>query len=148
MADASAFQLHLWTPAAMTLAGWAVINWQNNRRETRKEGRSTADNAKKLAKDAASIGIGYWQQRPDNLSWQVKAALEELEVELSRFPGFAQGSLLMNQFVKFDDAITGDDFESAQPRMLTLSDPLIKKIIYRRNMLLAEIEREFKSVFL
>lgn len=41
------------TPAAQVIGlvlvffGWIITNWQNNRRETRKEGRSACDAIKK-----------------------------------------------------------------------------------------------------
>lgn len=132
-----------WLPALIAIGGWVIVNSQNNKRETRKEGRAAADCAKKLTMEAAALGVAYLKgDRAD--SFAVKLIMEALEVELARFPLFNQGSRLMGRYVDFDTAITGGDFESPAQPTFTASSPEIRKVGNARNQLLSEIEAQFK----
>ena len=46
-------------PWVLIIVGWAIVNHQNNRRETRKEARSMADNAKRSTIELAALGVKF-----------------------------------------------------------------------------------------
>lgn len=142
-------------PVVQTLAliavliGWVVTNRQNNKRETRKEGRSACDAGKKYALEISSKGRKYFSERSSDLAFEIKSELDLLEVELSRIPFFGVGanSKLMQKFVSFSDALTGDDFEQKNAPKLLSTDPKVQALIRSRNELMQEIERQFKLQF-
>lgn len=131
------------------IIGWVVVNNQNNKRETRKEGRSACDAAKKYALEISTKGRKYLGGRTDELAFEIKSDLDLLEVELSRIPYFAIGenSTLLKKFISFSDSLTGDDFEQKNTQPLNPTDERILKIIRCRNQLMHEVERQFKLQF-
>ena len=85
------------TPAAQVIGlvlvffGWIITNWQNNRRETRKEGRSACDAIKKYILEITVKGKKYYLERDGEISFEIKSELELLEIELGRIPFFGVG---------------------------------------------------------
>ena len=143
------------TPVVQTLAlvavltGWVVTNHQNNKRETRKEGRSACDAGKKYALEIASKGKKYLCNRDSEVAFDIKSELDLLEVELGRIPYFGIGpnSTLMNKFIGFSESITGGDFEQKGAKNLLPTDERIQAIVRHRNQLMQEIEKQFKLQF-
>jgi len=143
------------SPFVQTLAlfavivGWIVTNRQNNKRETRKEGRSACDSAKKYALEISAKGKKYLCTRDDELAFEVKSELDLLEIELSRIPYFAigQNSTLLEKFILFSESITENDFEQKNAPHLRPTDERILNIIRQRNQLMHEVERQFKLQF-
>lgn len=133
----------------LVFAGWIVTNRQNNKRETRKEGRSACDAAKKCALEISSIGRSYLCTRKNELAFEIKSELDLLEIELSRIPYFGVGhnSTLMKKYIDFSDSLTGYDFEQKDAPLLAPTDARVQSIIRKRNLLLHEVERQFKLQF-
>lgn len=134
-----------WLPSAFTLIGWRIVNQQNNQREARKDIRGAADRCKTLARDVAQSGFTYWAGQDEVKTWQIKAALEELEVEIGRFPESKGGAELLVCHVDFVDAVTGYDFESVTFYKKAADHPVFHLIALTRQRLLAEIESQFKK---
>lgn len=134
-----------WLPPVFTLIGWYIVNQQNNQRETRKDLRAAADRCKALARDVAQLGFKYWAGQDNVKTWQIKAGLEELEVELDRFPEAKGGADLMSCYVDFVEAIAGYDFESATFYSKAADHPVFRQVSSTRQRLLAEIEFQFKK---
>lgn len=137
----SAIQLVQWV---LIVVGWIIVNHQNNLRETRKEARAMADNAKKSTIEISSSAIKYLTT-VDATGLELKSSLELLEIELERFPQFSIDSPLMNSFTSFAETITGGDFESKSRTVRTTDSPQINAVFRSRNELLAEIEQQFKQ---
>lgn len=143
------------TPLVQTLAffavliGWTVTNHQNNKRESRKEGRSACDSIKKYTLEISANGIKYLATRDFETALEIKNDLDLLEVELSRIPYFGIGpnSTLMQKFIIFSDALTGDDFEQKYAPSLPPTDKRAQAIIRFRNQLIKEVEKQFKMQF-
>lgn len=133
----------------VVLIGWIVTNRQNNKRETRKEGRSACDAAKKCALEISHIGKQYLCTREEELTFKIKSELDLLEIELSRIPffGIGENSSLMKKFIDFSEALTGLDFEQKDAPPLKPTDTRVQSIIRTRNLLLHEVERQFKLQF-
>lgn len=134
---------------AAVIIGWIVTNNQNNKRETRKEGRSACDSIKKYTLEIAAKGRIYLDSRESDLAFDIKSDLDLLEVELSRIPyfGIGENSTLMRKFIAFSEAITGDDFEQKEYQNLQANDPRLHAIVRYRNQLMQEAEKQFKMQF-
>ena len=140
--------MEAYLPLLLVVIGWLVVNSQHNRRETRKEGRALIDAAKKLVQEIAKNAVAYHCDGKDDVAFDIKASLEALEIELERTPHFFKVSPLMYKFVKFSEAVTGGQFESASREKLPVTAPLILDILRSRNVLLSELERQFKVHYL
>ncbi len=130
-------------PWVLIVSGWALVNHQNNLRETRKEARSMADNAKKSAIEIATQSVKFLTIEGVS-GLEIKSHLELLEIELERFPQFSNRSSLMKSFTAFADAVTGGDFEAANRSVKLPESTEVGAVFLTRNQLLAEIERQFK----
>lgn len=130
-------------PWLLIVVGWVIVNYQNNLRETRKEARTMADNAKKSTIEISLQTVKFLTSKTV-LDLELKSSLELLEIELERFPLFSTGSSLMVCFTTFAEAITGGDFESIERTIKRPDSAEVSAVFRTRNELLAEIERQFK----
>lgn len=131
----------------LIVVGWVIVNHQNNLRETRKEARAMADNAKKSAIDISLKTVSFLTSQSADGGVELKSSLELLEIELERFPLFSTGSTLMTCFTEFAEAGTGGDFESNVRTRKEPNSSEVSAVYQTRNSLLAEIERQFKVHF-
>jgi hypothetical protein len=134
-----------WLPPLLTLAGWFLVNHQNNSRERRKDARSAADRCKTLARESAQLAIKYWEAKADDSVWQLKAALEELEVEIRRFPAEKGRNELNEKYTDLVEVITGDDFDTATRQPKLADDAITKNIARTRQAFLHEVEAQFEK---
>lgn len=139
-----------WLAPIVTISGWAIVNWQNNRRENRKEARALLDASKDLAVDIAANARAYMCQaaRDEEAEAEIKAGLEELEIELLRLPMYERLRNLVSAVADFADAATGADFESANRRARDRSDPETQALMAARNVLLTRMEQVYASEYL
>jgi hypothetical protein len=135
-----------WVGWLLVVAGWWYVNRTNNQRETRKEARSAVDAAKKDVQAIAKLAVAYFTDANSVASDEIKNSLELLEVELERLEGYAS-SQVMNRMSDFHEACTGADFESANRQVHGLRSEVVQGILYRRNRLIAEIERHYLSTY-
>lgn len=136
-----------WAAPAFTLIGWFIVNHQNNNREKRKEARAAADRCKTLARDVSQLGYNYWLGEGHVAPWQIKAHLEELEVEITRFPENRGRTHLIDRYIDLVEAITSLDFESATMKPRPVGDGVYREIAKARQQLLYEIEQQFSQHF-
>lgn len=136
-----------WAAPAFTLIGWVIVNHQNNDRERRKEARAAADRCKALIREASQLGYNYWLGKNGVAPWQIKAHLEELEVEITRFPEKKGRSNLLDKHSDLVDAIIGWDFESATMKIKAVDHVVYREIAKARQRLLFEIEQQFAQHF-
>ena len=134
-----------WVGPCLTLFGWFLVNRQNNQRELRKEMRTAADNCKVLARDVSILGFEYWQGDADASSWKIRSVLDELEIELSRFPEEKGRPQLLEKHIELTDAITGGQFESVARPKRNSNDQEMRVIAKCRERLLREIEIKFQE---
>lgn len=132
-----------WLPPMFTLAGWVIVNNQNNHRETRKEARSAADRCKVLTREVAQYGVEYWSGTGNDVQpWKIRAGFEELEVEIERFHDEGMRKRLLNLQVELVDAVMGYNFDIAGFKPVAQDHPVFKQIPAARQSLLFAIERE------
>lgn len=134
-----------WAAPALTIVGWAIVSWQANRREIRKEQRTVADAAKKLVVDCASEAIACMcaEERDEGAEGKIKSLLDLLELELGRIPGYKVDLLLVGAMAAFADSCTGGDFESAARSQRSRRDPDVLQVGSSRNALLVKLEESF-----
>ncbi|MEY4977960.1 MAG: hypothetical protein RLZZ352_230 [Pseudomonadota bacterium] len=136
-----------WLPPIVTLLGWWVVNRQNNQRETRKEARSAADRCKVLAREVSQYGIEYWSCSANVEPWKIRAAFEELEVEIERFQDKGMQKRLLDLQVELVEAVMGYNFDTAGFKPVAQDHPVFKEIPIARQRLLSSIERELALQF-
>lgn len=136
-----------WLPVAVTLAGWWVVNRQNNLRERRKEERATVDAAKRLIVQTYELAMAdlMADERDPLREIQVKALVEQVEVELLRLDGYSVGdrSQLTTFMASFADACTGGQFESTERLPSRDRLPAATLMLLHRNRLMAALEAWF-----
>lgn len=127
------------------MIGWAIVSWQANRREVRKEQRAVVDAAKKLAVECAAASSTYMcsEGRDEAAEGSIKSQLDLLEIELGRIPEYGEDRALVGAMAKFADACTGADFESSSKAARSRSDAEVLLISSTRNALLKALEENF-----
>src|SRR3989442_12507600 len=93
-------------PLLLVVIGWAVVNSQHNKRESRKEARALVDAAKETINDASKKTVDDLAEGANESAYDVKAGLEALEIEFERLPNFVKGCPLMQRLIEFADALT------------------------------------------
>ena len=136
-----------WMPSAFTLLGWHIVNRQNNKRETRKEARAAADRCKVLAREVAQHGIEYWSGDGELTPWKIRAAFEELEVEIERFQDESMRKELLNLQAELVDAVMGYNFDTTSFRPVCQDHSVFKEIPTAKQRLLFAVERELARQF-
>lgn len=137
-----------WLPSIVVVVGWWLVNSWADKREDRKEARSLIDAAKETIFELTELGASYHQDGKTELAFAIKSGLEGLEVEFERLPAYTLNGPLMACFNKFADALTGDDFESAEVRKKAVNDPVMIGILKSRTALVAQLERIFRVHYL
>ncbi|MBV8603221.1 MAG: hypothetical protein JO224_00920 [Pelomonas sp.] len=138
-----------WLPPILVVLGWIVVNWQNDKRELRKEARTLIDAAKKSVGEIAVKAVNYHVDGQHGLAFEIKAGLDALEIECERLPFFVvKNSPLMGAHVAFSDAVTGGDFEATAPAKKAPNSPEVATILRTRTEMLAELERVFRVHYL
>ncbi len=138
-----------WLPPLLTVVGWAVVSWQTNRRERRKEVRGIVDAIKRRVVDVSSTAETYMcgASRDQAAEAEVKAGLDEIEIELGRLPFYRKRPELVTAMARFADACTGGDFESARWSSRLRSSVEAQEILRTRNWLVGVLEERLKLDF-
>lgn len=138
----------LFAPVIATVLGWAVVNHQNDRREARKEYRSLIDSVKKQVVDVSDKAVSYLKDEDSQLSVDIKWALDVMEIEVSRIPGYAaMNSKIQAAYVAFTEACTGGKFEQADRSAVAADSYEVNMVILSRNALIQELETWFTKKY-
>jgi len=137
-----------WLPSLLVVIGWIIVNHQNNKRETRKECRSLIDDAKAAVIDVAAKAVLYHTEAKKELSVEILAAIDALEIECERLPNWVKGCPLMGCHAAFANAMTGGDFDSAEVEKKAANSPQVISIVRTRTEMLSELERIFRVHYL
>lgn len=136
-------------PVIVVIVGWIVVNYQNNKREIRKERRKAADEAKSIIREIYQSAVIYYTKAERDQEQKIKNLLDELEIELQRIPERGQNTSGMKGLIfrlnDLRDTITLDPFESAALCPLLPDDDIIRSIALSKNQLIAEIEDNFAN---
>jgi hypothetical protein len=137
-----------YAPLLLTIAGWWIVNGQNNKREARKEHRALVDGVKRQVLELSVQSLKYLKDTESDLAPSIKWSFDALEVEFTRIPEYATAtSNMMLHFVAFSDACTGGTFEQANRESLDFASPEAQQIISTRNQLLETMESWFFQTY-
>lgn len=143
----NSFNAGIWLPLVFTLAGWIIIHHQNASLAARKEARDAIDRCKALCRSAASEALASLTHRGTKKTSRslhiIAEYLEELDVELKRFPLYENKSPLVYRLAVFSKFAMGID-EAAEELDESELALLQTKIKISRSEFLIELEKQFK----
>ncbi|WP_145132499.1 MULTISPECIES: hypothetical protein [unclassified Pseudomonas] len=145
MENPSAYTNYL-TPATVII-GWIIVNWQNNKREERKELRSALSEiveSIELLEDAASR---YHQadERNSIMEKEINLKITRLSAKI-RYLRF-ESQLLNNAFIELKKSITLDNFETSHFSKQEPNAEIIESIYYSADSLRDRLEEEFSTLY-
>lgn len=130
----------------LIIAGWVIVNHQNNIREKRKEIRVTLDKIQIFLDEIENQAIQYHTVEASNdLSFQLKRNLnqklrDKLKILKTRN---LDVKTCNSHLTKFRQAVTLDNFDTSNYKTQTLNDDLIKNILLTKDRLSQEFEQSF-----
>lgn len=139
-------ELLRYAPLLLTIAGWWLVNQQNNKREARKECRALIDAAKREIVRIADDATRYFMDTTSQLDRQITWSLDALEIEIERLPPEST-AVPITAFSKFADACTSGQFQEKNRRQLDHTSDQIKAIHLARNHLISSLERHFDLLY-
>jgi hypothetical protein len=132
---------------ALVIIGWLIVNWQNNRREERKEIRAALT---KIFEDVSALqdeAITYHTSARRNFNLETKIVM--MESRLSEHLSYLRirSSSYTSEYSKFVDSITLDNFESSVFFRQAPSSIIVESIRDTSSELESALELEFSSLF-
>jgi hypothetical protein len=132
------------------IAGWWLVNRQNNIRENRKEIRALIDKIQLSLDEIESQAIQYnTNEQSSELAFQLKRSLNQklrskLDVLKLRKLNLDKCDTFLKQFRQ---AVTLENFDTSSFRPQHISDDLIKKIWLTKDKLSNELEKCFAKKY-
>lgn len=131
----------------LVVVGWVIVNWQNNRREDRKEVRAALT---KICLDIGELekdGITFHTSRTQNynLASKILLAQAKLSEHLSHLR--IRRSSYFSELTAFTDAISLENFHDSKFVRQAISSPLVDNIRDTATELEAVLEAEFSNLF-
>jgi predicted nuclease with TOPRIM domain len=129
------------------ITGWVIVNWQNNKREERKELRSSLNdivtNIEALEEDAIRYHTSLDRNIPLEKSITLKITRLSAKVRYLRF----ESESLKSNFIELKKSITLDNFETSRFSQQTPESDLIDSISYSSDQLKDSLEDEFSKLY-
>ena len=132
----------------LVIAGWLLVNHQNNIREKRKEIRSILDKIQSLLDEIEFQAVNYHTgQESSDLAFQLKRSLNQklrdrLDILKLRNIDVKKCYSLL---IKFRQAVTLENFDTTSYKAQNLNDDLIKNIWLAKDRLSQEFEKSFAN---
>jgi hypothetical protein len=132
---------------ALVIVGWLIVNWQNNRREERKEIRAALA---KIFEDIDALqkeAITYHTSKRKN--YNLETTIVMMESRLSEHLGYLRirNSSYIHEYSSFVDAITLDNFQSSIFSRQAPSSVIVENIRDTSSELESALELEFSNLF-
>ncbi|WP_146151436.1 hypothetical protein [Pseudomonas sp. R9.37] len=132
---------------ALVIIGWLIVNWQNNRREERKEIRTALS---KIFEDVAALqneAITYHTSANRNFNLETKIVM--MESRLSEHLSYLRirNSSYTSEYASFVDSIMLNNFESSTFFRQAPSSIIIESIRDTSSELESALELEFSNLF-
>lgn len=132
---------------ATVVIGWIVVNWQNNRREERKEVRSSLSEVIDEIIKLEDLAVEY-HTAESRLKESEKDITKKITRLSSRFRHLRfQSTALKNLFIKFKQAITLDNFETNRFVSQGSDSEILELVGMYSEQLQDELESEFSRSF-
>lgn len=132
---------------ALVIIGWLIVNWQNNRREERKEIRTALTKIFEDIKSLQDEAIAYHTSARRNFNLETKIVM--MESRLSEHLSYLRirNSSYTSEYSEFVDSIMLENFESSAFSRQALSSTIIESIRDTSSELESALELEFSSLF-
>ncbi|WP_346400140.1 hypothetical protein [Pseudomonas syringae] len=132
---------------ALVVIGWLIVNWQNNRREERKELRAALS---QIYEDIGAVqkkALKYHKSVSRNQKLETNIII--MQKKLSEHLSFLRlrNSSFISEYSNFVDAITLDNFESVKFIQQNQGSPILDNIIDTAIELESALELEFAMLF-
>ncbi|MFL1552561.1 hypothetical protein ACI77I_26355 [Pseudomonas sp. D47] len=131
----------------LVVVGWIIVNWQNNRREDRKEVRAALTKMYSDISELEKDGITFHtsKQQDYNLASQILLAQGKLSERLSHLR--IRRSSYSGELTAFTDSISLENFYDSNFVRQSISSPLANNIRDTAKELEAVLEDEFSNLF-
>lgn len=129
------------------ITGWIIVNWQNNKREERKELRSSLNEIISSIENLEEDAIRYHTslERTVNLEKTITLKITRLSSKI-RYLRFESDSL-KRSFIDLKKSITLYNFETKRFSQQTLESDLVEDINYASDQLKDALENEFSKLY-
>ncbi|MFP3849112.1 hypothetical protein [Pseudomonas sp. W5-01] len=138
------FNLTTWI---LVVAGWIILNWQNNRREERKEIRAALTYLVTEISSLEKMSIKYHKSTQRNEKIELK--ISSLEKKLSEHLSYLRlrNSAYTAEYSAFVDSIMLENFQSAAFTQKNGNSEFIERIRDNASELESALELEFSNLF-
>ncbi len=132
---------------ALVVIGWLIVNWQNNRREERKELRAALSQIYEDIGTVQKKALKYHKSISRDQKLETKIII--MQKKLSEHLSFLRlrNSSFVSEYSDFIDAITLENFESVAFVQQTQGSPILDNIIDTAIELESALELEFAMLF-
>lgn len=138
------FTIVTWLTAIL---GWIVVNYQNNRREGRKEIRSAINEIVELIEKTENEAVNYHTSEDSNptLSIKIKTSLTKIADRI-RYLELHDSKTSRNLY-DFRSAITIRNFDTASHSQQAMDSELIEELSAAAANLIDSLETSFSSLY-
>lgn len=133
-----------WT---LVIVGWLIVNWQNNRREDRKEIRAALTKIYSDINDLQQEAINFHTSKRQDFNLESKIVLTQGRLTDHLGHLRIRSSSYFTQLSAFIDAITLENFQDSKFTRQAISSELVDNIRDTANELEAALENEFSQLF-
>jgi hypothetical protein len=129
------------------ILGWVIVNWQNNRREERKEIRTALTQISSDIDALTNLAIEY--HTSSRRAYKLEVSIIIKERQLSEKLSFLRlrNSAYSNQYTSFADAITLENFETTSFKKQSQYSQIIESIRDAASDLISALELEYSELF-
>lgn len=134
----------------LVIAGWWLVNRQNNIREKRKEIRTLIDKLQVYLDDVETLAIKYHtNQESSDLAFELKRSLNQklrskLDILKLRTLDVNKCYPLLKQFRQ---AVTLNNFDTSSFKPQSMSDTIVTNIWLAKDKLSQELEKSFATKY-
>ena len=134
----------------LVIAGWWLVNRQNNIREKRKEIRTLIDKLQVYLDDVETLAIKYHtNQESSDLAFELKRSLNQklrskLDILKLRTLDVNKCYPLLKQFRQ---AVTLNNFDTSSFKPQSMSDTIVTNIWPAKDKLSQELEKSFATKY-
>ena len=133
-----------WIPWAIIIIGWFVINAQHNKRELRKELRSSLDDIRNRVVDLENLAVLYHtDENNHDLSTKIKVLIERIgyDIETNQL---LPSSVSNERIIHLRQAITMKNFETKSYHEQSQHSDIVRHIHWHSSQLIQSLEYHFR----
>jgi len=129
---------------ALVILGWLVINWQHNKRETRKEIRAAFNGLYEMLNEIEDDAFSYHTGNGDPaLSKRIKRRLGQIHSRINLAFMTTIRERCSREVFAFRRAVTLQNFDTVSHNSLPSTSPVFEEITATRERLINTLEQAF-----